>query len=158
MAIQALDDNAKAKARAASYDAMKKESLIWDGWSLDAGLNFSEKWSAVEITYDPQTFFVRIMETDKYSLDPTNYRNHVSTTSELLTYIASTFRVTVGFMNMNWVLNDFRLMKLIVRIVDRKPIDFDEIHIDANDVEVWDYFNPEFEEEVLASRPAERGQ
>jgi hypothetical protein len=48
-----------------------------------------------------------------------------------------------------WGKDNFRLMKIMVSIMDKDPIDLERIKINANDFEEWDYLNPDFESEAL---------
>jgi hypothetical protein len=153
LAIKSLDEVAQAEARQRYRDTIAEEEKAWKNWTLRAKIAFTSNLSALEITYDPQTLEVSIVDVENYSLNPADYRQHLSTTSELMRYLASVAKIKVGFTgNIEWAINDFRLMKVLVSVLDRDPIELDRISVNVDNYEEWDYFNPKFEEEVLALR------
>ena len=95
--MKALEGRAKKKKHRAEYiKTTEEEEKIFNGWHLNCKIDFSERVSALEITYDPQALLVNILEVEKYSLNPADYPHHLSTTNELMKYIAATIRLEVA--------------------------------------------------------------
>jgi hypothetical protein len=130
---------------------MLEENKRFENWRMQTKIDFAkERFSALEFVYDPQTLSISVSEVDEYSLDPASYPDHLSTTSELLKYAASSANLSVGYLgDIGWAMNDFRLMKIMIRMLDHNAIDVGAIRVDSDDYERWDYSNPEFEAEVL---------
>ena len=96
---------------------------------------------------------IKVTSVEKYSLDPADYHEHLSITSEMMRYIASSARLSFAFVgDLGWAINNFRITKLLISISDRDPIDPAIIRINANDFEEWDYLNSKFEAETIGDR------
>jgi hypothetical protein len=135
---------------------IKRELLKFQDWHISAKIDFSgNRTSALRFECDPDRQMIEVSEVRSYSLDPADYPDHLSTTSELLWYVVASANLTIAFVgNINWFVNDFRLMKVVVRILDREGIDVGAIRTDVADSERWDYSNPDFEAEVLKPKPS----
>jgi hypothetical protein len=153
-AAHLADPSARAEIRSRYKESVEREEQIWQGWNRTGRVGFSSKLSLLELTYDAQTSSITAYSPSSYSLDPADYPDHVGTTSELLRYIAGIYNQAVRVMgDISWAMKDFRLMKLVIDVLDHRPIDLSNIRIDVNDFEAWDYLNLEFEREL-----AERSQ
>jgi hypothetical protein len=135
-----------------SDDLLHEEKLFQDSWHLSGSIDFSQS-GAIEFEYDPDGKAMSIKSQEEFSLDPTDYENHIETTSEMLSYIAAAQRSVVAIMgDISFTLKNWPLLKLATRILDHEPIDIDAIRIDANDYERWDYHNPTLETELAGVR------
>lgn len=151
MALSDGDETTRAARRQAIADEVARRAESWAGWSFQVKIDFSSEPSALEVLYDPETRFISLTCAEAYSLDPADYPDHLKSTSELLNFIAASFRTRIGYFgDVSWVANDFRLMKVMMRLLDHEPIDLAAVRINVGDCEEWDYSNPSFEGEIGA--------
>lgn len=148
-AIAARGEAALAKIRQECLDQERREEERWAEWSFETGIEFSAQPSALEIIYDPETKRVRLETAHGYSLDPADYPDHLARTSELLKFIAASYRTHIAFVgDLSWQKDNYRLTKVMMRLLDRQPIDLAALRINVDDPEDWDYSNPSFESEI----------
>lgn len=145
------DEATIAARRLALVEEGKKREESWEGWTFKTAIEFSPEPSALEIIYDPETRYIKLESADTYSLDPADYPDHLKSTSELLKFVAGSHRTHIAFIgDTSWQANDFRLLKVMMRLLDNKPVDLSAIRINVDDPEEWDYSNPAFESEIGA--------
>jgi hypothetical protein len=83
------------------------------------------------------------------SLNPSDYPEHITTTSELLIYLASLKRMLVGIVgNFSWYKVNYPLLKLTAEFLEKRSFRLDEIKINAHDYKEWDYDYPQFDAET----------
>jgi hypothetical protein len=145
------DEATVAARRLAIAEMGRKQEESWAGWKFKTAIEFSSEPSALEIIYDPETRCIKLQSADTYSLDPADYPDHLKTTSELLKFVAGSHRTHIGFIgDTSWQANDFRLLKVIMQLLDNESVDLSAIRINVDDPEEWDYSNPVFESEIGA--------
>ncbi len=152
MMIRLHDAPAEEQRRVADEYGAESEAIL-KKWQLSNQVDFT-RYGIIEVEYDPDAMVIRIATKEGLSLDPLDYEHRVSTTSEVLQYVVRSQTqeyATLG--NLDHTIESFPLTKLAVDILDKKPIDFDSIRINAADCEQWDYRNPEFEAEIGTHRP-----
>ncbi|GHO96498.1 hypothetical protein KSF_065460 [Reticulibacter mediterranei] len=118
-------------------------------WSIDARVPFSPEWRAIQFIYDPATSRISICPIELVSLNPSDYPEHITTTSELLTYLASFNTLLVGIVDdFNWYKANYPLLKITTEILDKRAFRLEEIKINVHDYEEWDYDNPQLDAET----------
>ncbi len=118
-------------------------------WSIDARVPFSSEWRAVQFIYDPATSHISICPIELVSLNPSDYPEHITTTSELLTYLASFSTLFVGIVDdFNWYKANYPLLKITTEILDKRAFRLEGIKINVHDYEEWDYDNPQLDAET----------
>jgi hypothetical protein len=150
-ARQAPPDRRQEK-RQEYFEFVKNREARLDGWQLRYGVRFSLPTSALDIQYDPTTKTVSVETSKIQSLNPVDYPDKLSTTSDLLRFIAATGNVEYGLLTesvFKLAHDDVRIWKLAVSVLDKEPILLDQIRVDVNDLEYWDYSNPRLDEELL---------
>jgi hypothetical protein len=118
-------------------------------WSIDARVPFSPEWRAIQFIYDPATSSISICPIELFSLNPSDYPEHITTTSELLTYLASFSTLLVGIVDdFNWYKANYPLLKITTEILDKQAFQLEGIKINVHDYEEWDYDNPQLDAET----------
>jgi hypothetical protein len=128
----------------------------WKDWDLSIKIECLKFPSASEIVFDPETNLIRVKPLDPIGLDPAEYVEHLSTTSELLHFVSSMFHIIqqggspeIHLGNYGWIKDNFSLLKLLVALTDNE-FRLKAIRVDAADLESWDFSNPIFEEEIIS--------
>jgi hypothetical protein len=138
-----------AEQRKRLIESAQREEETWEGWSRRAQIIYSRTYSPLEIVYDVQASRIAVDSISDFSLDPADYTNHLGTTSELLRYVAATTNLSIGVMgDIKWT-KDFRLLKVMIDVLDHRRVDLDRIRVDVSNFEVWDYVNLDFERELF---------
>jgi hypothetical protein len=86
----------------------------WKGWEMSAEMRLLEYPSASELIYDPDANRIAIKPLEALDLDPKEYVDHLSTTSDLLAFVGSlNFSLrhsespTMYLGNLGWRINIF---------------------------------------------------
>jgi hypothetical protein len=94
-----------------------------------------------------------------FSLDPSEYPTRITSTSELLRFLASL--VNAGHLHYaylgdaTWYNDDYSLLKLWSYFMDNERIDIDSLRINSEDYEEWDYVNPVVDLEIKKAKKQE---
>ena len=118
-------------------------------WRIQLDVGFSNHWVPIELIYDPETVRISIRSIDTPSINFGEYADSITTSSEMLCFVAAASRTVFGFFgDLIWLEGNYPLLKLNIDILDNRSINFDNIRINVDDVEEWDYINKSFDEEV----------
>src|SRR5262249_2496804 len=117
--IMSAKESGNSDAKNQLREEMTRELLLFrQRWRTDVSIEFSSKLSPLEIIYDPDTFSISIHSSD-LSYDPALYPNRITTTSELLRFVASAARLHIAYVSdIGWFLENYPLMKIMVKILD----------------------------------------
>jgi hypothetical protein len=128
-------------------DAFNKE------WNANASFDLSKQWQPLEFTVDSARRLISIRPLP-LSLDPSEFPSGITSTSELLRFLASVVNAhgVAYFGNATWYNDNYSLLKLWADLMDHRKIDFERLRINAEDYEEWDYANPALDLEVKNSR------
>jgi hypothetical protein len=132
----------------ANFD--KLMAPLRDHWNISWEVVLSPQWIPLEITYDRATKSIAIKSLDIPSIDLENFPGKLRSTSELLKFIAATLQSPVLIVN---DADSFRLehpsaIKMFVDMMDHRQVFLDQLRINVNDYEEWDYLNPQFDAEI----------
>jgi hypothetical protein len=110
-------------------------------------------WLPVEFTVDPAKRLIS-MERLLLSLDPAEYASGITSTSELLRFLASLMNAgqVAYFGDIAWCKDNYSLLKLWADLMDHARIDIKRLRINAEDYEEWDYVNPVVDLEIKNSK------
>lgn len=135
----------------------KKELASWEteeegllqNWSVDWNVTFEHRFFGLRVLYDTAAKSIRLSGCKEYSLEPAAFPLHLTTTSELLEFIAALDHVDCAFLgDAEWFLHDTRKMKLLMQLLEDKCLDLGAIRLDMADGENWNFLNPAFDAEM----------
>lgn len=131
-------------------DAFERE---WKEWTLEYRLAFTSKLLPIEFTYDPAAKRITLQWIRDLSTDPANYPDRVTTTSEMLRYIAALSNVDAAIVGdiFVWGKENYPLLKLVVDVMDDRRVQLDHLRINAVDYEEWDYVNTKLDAQIRES-------
>lgn len=111
-------------------------------WKTIASFDLSRQWMPLEFIVDSAKKVLSI-ESLPLSLDPSDYGSGITSTSELLRFLASFANVgpVAFFGDAAWYNDDYSLLKVWADLIDHHRIDIDRVRINAEDYEEWDYLN-----------------
>jgi hypothetical protein len=127
-------------------DALNQE------WNTRASFHLSTEWQPLEFTVDSARKLISIQPLP-LSLDPSEFASGITSTSEVLRFLASLVNThgVAYFGNATWYNDNYSLLKLWAGLMDHRKIDFDRLRINAEDYEEWDYVNPAVDLEIKDS-------
>jgi hypothetical protein len=127
-------------------DALNQE------WNTRASFHLSTEWQPLEFTVDSARKLISIQPLP-LSLDPSEFASGITSTSEVLRFLASLVNThgVAYFGNATWYNDNYSLLKLWADLMDHRKIDFDRLRINAEDYEEWDYVNPAVDLEIKDS-------
>lgn len=127
----------------ALQDALNSDArYLTDNWSTRHGPWLMAGRDAYQFIYDPEVFRISIEPHDEVWTDPAKYPYKVGNTSELLMLLCALTQTPIGTYNMDTVRHSYSLSKLFLAVLDR-TLTIDNIRVNTNDPEEWDYLNPE---------------
>lgn len=150
--LKALDDAAReAYLHKINSENSALQQSQWQNWHMDMPVHFTSRISPVELIFDPDTLNVAFRTVQKASLDPAEYPDHMTTTTEALEWIGTALNSTVGFVGdiFAWGSENLPLTKLMAYVLDENAFDLNAIRINVSDFEEWDFMYPDFETEIL---------
>jgi hypothetical protein len=106
----------------------------------------AESWTPIQFTFDGERRAMTI-EPRIASGNMGDYPDKLSTTSELLAYVAAVLSVDLSLMDWNLVRRNVSLARLMAAILDHK-FELKNIRVAVDDPEEWDYMNPGFDLEA----------
>jgi hypothetical protein len=123
---------------------------------VSSNIDFSQP-GVLEFKYDPDTMAMSVTSKTNLSLNPLDYEHRVETTSEMLTYVGASWSLTYAFMgDLEDTTNNWPLLKIATRILDKKEITLSNVRINSKEFEQWDYVNPELDAELAQYRSSNR--
>ena len=104
----------------------------------------------LQITFDSDNKCIRIESPKNVSTKIKDYPDHLERTSELLTWAAAIEDSRVFDLgDVGWLLENYRLQKLVTGIAEHSFFDFNKVQVNVDDDEEWDYLNPSLDEDVM---------
>lgn len=138
------------KDRSAYQDELNEElNMLISTWALDIRVPLVKRLVATQFTYDPEGRMIKIGPPAIYSTTPSDYRDKVRTTSELLVFlscIAESPFMNIG--DIEFVESHYPLFKLVLAILDSNGFHLDRIRVNTKDNEDWDYINTAADAEI----------
>lgn len=147
-------DGKGEKQRRKLFSRLKNEwkeewGEFFKNWRIIPNVIFSSSEIPLEFIYDPATKFISIRSFADITANISDYEEELKTTSELLRFIPSISVLPLAYIgNFVWLEDNYPLMKLIIDIADNRGILVDNIRINVDDYEEWDYINKALDEEV----------
>jgi hypothetical protein len=130
-------------------ESINKDLRDLSAWSIEIKIFFTDDLSPLEFIYDPDAHKIKIATCSVVPSDPTEYPEKVRTTSELLTFIASLARSQiVTCQDWTCIESYYPLYKLYMYFMDNQSYNIDNIQVNVEDCEEWDYINTDFDVEV----------
>lgn len=118
-----------------------------DSWDLS--VKFLEGIFPIELIYDPDEHKMSIGTPSIISSDPADYPDKVRTTSEFLTFVSSIpDNSVIGWEDAECILSYYPLAKFCMNLLDNQKYSLDDIRINDEDYEEYDYINNEYDVEV----------
>lgn len=126
-------------------------------WNANASFDLSRQWLPLEFTVDSARRVISILPLT-LSLDPAEYTSGITSTSEVLRFLASFVNTesVAYFGDATWYDDDYSLLKLWADLVDNGKIEIDRLRINAEDYEEWDYINPVVDLEIKKAEKQEK--
>ncbi len=138
-------DAAKAKL----IEELQQAEDPLKSWTVVPNIVESGDLTPVRCIYEPEFKRITLESVAEGSLNPVNYPDHLSRTSECLIFVAAALQAVVSYMgDTAWYANHYSLQKMAVDLLDTGRIDFDRLRVNMDDDEDWDYVNPEYDAEV----------
>ncbi|MFY9558777.1 MAG: hypothetical protein WAQ52_00950 [Terriglobales bacterium] len=135
--------------RVALQNALNTElKELYQDWTIDICLFSDARPVAYRFTYDPEAHRISILAHENTSAAPDDYPDRVSCTGELFPLLAAILR-SEGFLvagNLETVLHSYPLSKLFLELLDTHSCDANNVRVNVDDVEDWDYINPAADE------------
>lgn len=136
-------------ARSKLYKKIINEADPLESWNVKAKIAMRDDLVAVRCIYEPEFKRIQLESLSGHSLDPGEYPEHLSCTSECLIFVATTLRNESAYIgDIRWYADDYRLQKMIVDQMDKGTIDISRLRVNTEDDEDWDYVNPEYDAEI----------
>jgi hypothetical protein len=148
---------------AAKNDPKAREQLIAEQqkladafnreWNANAAFDLSSEWLPLEFTVDSAKRVISIRQLPM-SLDPLTYVSGITSTSELMRFLASYMNAghVKYFGDAAWYNDNYSLLKLWADFADHRKIEIARVRINADDYEEWDYVNPSVDLEIKNSK------
>lgn len=128
---------------------LKEWNDLKTNWSLDVNISFTHDLSALEFIYNPDEHKIRIGTPSILSTDPTDYPDKVRTTSEFLTFIALMSNSSVAFCSdLGCISSYYPLSKFYLDVMDNGAYSLNNIRVNVEDCEEYDYVNTVIDVEV----------
>ena len=122
---------------------------LMTNWSLDINIDFTEDLCALEFTYNPDEHKISIKRPSIISDDPVDYPEKVRTTSEFLTFFSTVIYAQIScWQDLHCITSYYPLTKFCIRVIDNECVSPENIRINVDDCEEYDYINTEFDAEV----------
>lgn len=133
----------------ARADMARELEAIEREWQIIVDLIVSENFLPIEFSYDPASKRIIVRTLRDLSANPDDYPDRVTKTSEVLQYIASMANGRIGIFDdfYNPAKQNYPLIKLIFA-ASKGEFDLNNLRINVNDYEEWDYINSAFSENV----------
>lgn len=148
-----IESSADPALREAYHRELSALTESWKSWHHQLQLPAQENlYIAVQIIYDPAAKEITTKEAEPKSIDPGEYPDHLTRTSELLTftYQLSSARLFFGGDIKWWSTKEYRLQKLLAYLLDTEgPFDYERIRVNTEDDEDWDFVYPKYDDDVL---------
>ena len=139
----------------AAFSEIKKVSdnqfKFLKDWRVQGEIKYHPRGLPLEFICDYADKLMSIRTLTKLSPTPLDYPNKVTTTSEMLCYIASYSHlpfVLLDDFDFSVYGENYPLTKLFIDLTDRQEIDFGRFRINVNNYEEWDYLNPALDKEI----------
>ncbi|MCU1267208.1 MAG: divergent domain protein [Acidobacteria bacterium] len=146
--------DAKGRNWEKAREAMVREVEAFEReWNIAINLVVSEKFLPVEFVYDPVTKRISVTTLRILSGNPDDYSNKVTTTSEVLHYIAAMANGRIGVFDdfFDPAKQNYPLLKLVFA-ASKAEFDLNSLRINVDDYEEWDYLNPAFNDKLLTRK------
>ena len=121
-----------------------------DNWKLDVNFSLSDTiYTPLEFIYHPDIKRIRIGSPSIISSDPADYPEKVKTTSEFLTFFSMFPNLDVTlWKDYECISSYYPLEKFCIVILDGETISTDNIRLNVENCEEYDYINNDFDIEV----------
>lgn len=148
--IELMSASSERKAELQQIDEQKTSNFLTK-WRLEYKLTFAPQFTPVEFVYDSATHRITMTTRDVLPIEAENYPNKVRTTSEMLQLLAPILSSPfLAVDDMEWVLDHYPTMKLLIDLLDRHEIDLGRLQVNVSNYEEWDYINPTLDRELEA--------
>lgn len=129
-------------------EIIRESTDFAERWSVNATIPFLSVWAAIRFIYDPATRHISLYPVELVSPNPSDYPDpeHITTTSELLIYLASLSMLPVD--DFNWYKANYPLLKITAAILEDGAFSFKRIKTNVKDYEEWDYDYPQLDAET----------
>jgi len=117
-------------------------------WSVRWQPPESRRALCMHLTVDSESRSATLEEAPVVSTDPADYPDHVTTTSEVLAYTAAKLTSFIAVSNLDWIANNYPLMKLTAYAMDHQATPMDQFRVNVADAEEWDFVYPAFDTEI----------
>lgn len=133
---------------------------LLEGWDIESDVRTGQLSNfplPLRCTVDPARRTLSVVnstmpesEKEKWAeLDAGNYEQHLTTTSEMLRFVAAV-RSRGGikvFPEVGWLFEEYSLSKMLISVMDGE-FNYGNIRINKDDDEEWDYVNLKYDKEV----------
>ena len=124
---------------------------LFNTWAIDLQMGFSNKLIAWHFIYDPDARRIFIGSPPVHSTEIDNYPNNLETTTELLPFLSAlNLSKFINFGDINGVFSNYPLLKLYCDILDNNGWNFENLRINANNQEEWDYINKSIDIKLIS--------
>jgi len=144
-----LNPSIALESRKEYQELINKDLRDLSNWSIDVKILFTIDLSPLEFIYNPDAHKIRIATRTDISSDPTEYPEKVKTTSEFLKFISSLAKSQI-IICQDWACIEsyYPLYKFYMYFMDNQSYNIDNIRVNVEDCEEWDYINTDFDVEV----------
>ena len=144
-----LNPSIALESRKEYQDLINNDLKDLSTWSIEVKILFTDDLSPLEFVYDPDARKIKIATCSVASSDPTEYPEKVKTTSEFLIFISSLAESQI-VMCQDWACIEsyYPLQKFYMNFMDNQSYNTDNIRVNVEDCEEWDYINTDFDVEV----------
>lgn len=156
--VEKMRQNLIRIATKANPDEYKSEVYSkLDGWRMFGRGHFGHQVNCMNIKFDPLGETAEFNTIDNPSTDIHSYGNALDTTSEILEFMTALSRATGGFLMINNIFapdsDNYSYVKLLCYFVDNHSVQWDNLRVDRNDPEMWDFEYDKIDVELARYAP-----
>ena len=123
------------------------------GWDVSVQTHKGIDTVPYSCEYNPDMRTIKIHPHETLSTDPNDYPQKLSLTSELLALLATLIHSEVVILNAPLsALDAYPVAKLFLDVIDNKTCDYNQVRVNVEDDEEWDYLNPAVDDELKGLR------
>ena len=112
-----------------------------------------ERPTACRVIYDPfQKVFS--LEQGRLSFNPADFESRLHVTSEIIEFFCATYQSPFGIVDEIQEFQEYYpLLKVLLVLLDHKPLRFSALRINTDDSEEWDFLDPAADRELRYGAP-----